>query len=222
MAITLEEFCRNYPTLYHMAEANSWPSILKHGLLSTTALLDLYSITGEQRLAIESCHRPISIIISHPSHGSAVIRDQRPMRESALAKCLQDCSAKEWFELLNRKVFFWVTEERVRTLLRARAYRGREHLVISVNTALLLQRHQRLASLSPINSGSTIYRPVPRGIATFRPFNRYPYEHRRRTRGIAGAIAEIAFEYSVPDVGTFVRRVERRQGNRIREVIFSL
>lgn len=219
MGITAEEFARSYPTLYHMAEANSWPSILTHGLLSTTALLDLYGVNGKERLAIESSRRPDSVVISHPKYGSAVIRDQKPMREAALARCLKDCTVREWYELINRKVFFWVTEERVNTLLHAKAYRDRHHLVISVKTALLLERYKS-AALSPINSGSTIYRPVPRGLATFQPLHSYPYEYRRRSRGLRGAIAEIAFDYSVPDLSAFVLKVEKRRGTRTLEVIF--
>ena len=38
-----------WPRLYHMAEAGSWPSIKERGLLSTTALLDLFELEGESR-----------------------------------------------------------------------------------------------------------------------------------------------------------------------------
>ena len=40
----LEELLSDCPTLYHMAEDRSWPSIRHRGLLSTTALLDLYGV----------------------------------------------------------------------------------------------------------------------------------------------------------------------------------
>jgi len=221
MGITVEEFSRHYPTLYHMAEADSWPSILEHGLLSTVALLDLYEINGSLRHFIESSHRPNSVPISHPKLSTAVIRDQKPMRESALVQCLQGCTPRQWYEFLNRKVFFWVTEERVNTLLQARAYRDRDHLVISVHAAPLLRAHQARAVLSPINSGSTIYRPVPRSFQSFQPLSLYPYEQRRRSRGRRGAIAELAFDYSVPNFGTFVRKVEKRRTDRIIEVVYE-
>lgn len=219
--ITPQEFLLRYPRVYHMAESGSWPSIRRHGLLSTSALLDLFEIRGEQRLAIESSHRPNSVQITHPVHGVAVIRDQIPMRETALRKCLRGCSPKEWYELLNRRVFFWVTEERVQTLLTARAYRANEHLVITVDSAKLLERHGSQARLSPINSGSTIYRPVSRGLNLFRDFSDYPYEERRRARGVAHAIAELAIDYSVPNFKDLVSRVERRRGERVLEVIAS-
>src|SRR2546425_1085258 len=106
-----------------MAEADSWPSIREKGLLSTTALLNLFGITGDLRCSIESAHRPESVTIRHPKHGAVVIRDQKPMHESALGKCLKGITPRQWYELLNRHVFFWVTPERVQTLLEARAYR---------------------------------------------------------------------------------------------------
>ena len=38
MGVTAEELAEAYPLLYHMADARSWDSIRKHGLLSTSAL----------------------------------------------------------------------------------------------------------------------------------------------------------------------------------------
>ena len=204
-----------------MADAGSWPSIAKYGLLSTTALLDLYKINGNCCTAIESQHRPDSVPIEREKFGRAVIRDQKPMRESALRKCLLDCEPKDWYEFLNHKVFFWVTEDRVKTLLKARAYRAREHLVIMVDTKALLDEHGDRALLSPINSGSTIYKPVGRGLNSFQSLDAYPYEERRRLRGRAHAIAELAFDYSVPNIEDFVVQVARRKAEKVLEVIHA-
>jgi hypothetical protein len=200
-----------------MAQDGAWDSISERGLLSTTALLDLFEVNCEERRQIESCHRPKSVTITHPVHGSAVIRDQKPMHESALLKCLQDMTPREWYELLNRKSFFWVTEERVRQLLAARLYRNSTHTVITVDTASLLTAHEQRIALSPINSGSTLYNPRPRGAETFLPLGDYPFEDRKKRAGLQRAVAELAIDYSVPDVGQHVIRVERRKGTRIVE-----
>ena len=40
----IERLISRYPTLYHMAEDGSWESIQRHGLLSTSALLDRFEI----------------------------------------------------------------------------------------------------------------------------------------------------------------------------------
>lgn len=47
-----------------------------------------------------------------------------------------------WLRLLNSKVFFWPAEERVRALLGALAYRGREHPRVAYQTADQSQRMQ--------------------------------------------------------------------------------
>ena len=206
-----------------MAEAGTWPSIRERGLLSTSALLDLYGIAGEERRLIESCRRPESVTIRHDDYGPAVIRDQKPMSESALLnKCLKGMTPTEWYRVLNGRVFFWLTAERVTRLLSARAYRNREHTVLTINTASLLESHHEEVTLSPINSGSTVYNPQPRGTDTFQSLANYPFEAWRKKRGAATkAIAELAVTYEVGDIRESVIRVERRRESRVLEVIYE-
>jgi hypothetical protein len=205
-----------------MAEAATWPSIRQHGLLSTSALLDLYGVGGEDRRRIESCRRSESVTIRHVDFGPAVIRDQKPMSEGALQKCLKEMTPTEWYRLLNSKVFFWLTAERVTRLLSARAYRSREHTVLTIDTARLLNRHQAEVTLSPINSGSTVYNPQPRGPETFQLLADYPFDAWRKKRGAAAnAIAELAVTYEVKDISEMVVRVERRRESRVLEVIYE-
>jgi hypothetical protein len=52
--VTIDEFAATYPQLYHLAEAGSWPSIERHGLLSVSALLDLFEVDGNRREELES------------------------------------------------------------------------------------------------------------------------------------------------------------------------
>jgi hypothetical protein len=52
--LTTEVIATRWPRLFHMAEAGSWLAIQRYGLLSTTALLDLFEITGDDRDSIES------------------------------------------------------------------------------------------------------------------------------------------------------------------------
>lgn len=221
MPINTDDFVAYYPRLYHMAEADTWESISRHGLLSTTALLDLFGVSGLQRREIESMHRPTSVTLTHPEHGRAVVRDQKPLRESALRDCLRGMTPQQWYKLLNRHVFFWVTESRLRTLMNARAYRGRKHTVLILDAARLVSQHADRILLSPINSGSTIYNPRARGRQTFLPFSEYPFEERRALRGTANAVAECAVVYSIPDVRSFTLRVEHRIGDEVVDVLWE-
>jgi hypothetical protein len=218
--MTAEQLTTHYPRLYHMANAGTWESIRQRGLLSTTALLDLFGIDGEERFRIESCHRPRSVEIRHPQHGAVVIRDQAPMRESALEKCLDGVSPREWYELLNQKAFLWATEIRVQTLLGARLYRDTEHTVLTIDTASLLRKHAYGVTLSPINSGNTLYNPPKRGRHTFRCIAEYPFEERRRVRGPANAVVEVAVQHSVPDLSAHTILVERRRGGQVLETLY--
>ena len=64
----LEELIADCPTLYHMAERGSWESIKTRGLLSTSALLDLYAVPEPQRSSIEKQHRPLGIELKRDSY----------------------------------------------------------------------------------------------------------------------------------------------------------
>src|SRR3954471_10636942 len=86
----LDELLEDCPKLYHMAERQSWSAIRNHGLLSTAALLDRYGIVGAERRAIEARRRPTSVALEKPGLGRAVVRDQFPMDDKGLARCLQD------------------------------------------------------------------------------------------------------------------------------------
>jgi hypothetical protein len=221
LPISQEQFIEYYPRLYHMAERGAWSSIRRHALRSTTALLDLYSVTGEMRFQLESCHRPRSQQIESAKLGTATIRDQGPMSDKALRKCLREMTPRGWYELLNHKVFFWVTEDRVRNLLQARRYRNGEHTVITVDSRSLFERHNRSIRLSPINSGSTLYNPQPRGRNTFLPLPAYPFLDRRKKRGIPNAVAELTVDYSVPDILKHTIKVEHRQRSRVVDVLYE-
>ena len=185
------------------------------------ALLDMFEIQGDDRFAIESQHRPEPVTLRHPVHGEVVIRDQIPMRESSLRQCLVNMTPRQWYEFLNRRTFFWMTQERLLTLLAARAYRDRIHCVLTVDTTQLLAVYRDRIRLSPINSGSTIYRPQRRGRSTFRRLRDYPFEERRRLRGVKNAIAEMCVDSGVPDVANFVVRVAHMRGPTETEVILE-
>lgn len=216
-----ENLIVRHPRLFHMAEAGSWDSIRTRGLLSTTALLDLFEYSGEQRRAIESARRAEMTKIEHPVHGTAVIRDNKPLREKFLTACLTDMTAVQWYELLNRKTFFWVSPARLSRLLKARAYRDRAHDVLVVDTRKLVERDVERIVLAPINTGATLYPSASRrGSHTFRPVADYDFRAMIRRRGKDDAITELAVDYAVPAIEDVAIRVERREGDRMINVLW--
>lgn len=212
----------NYPVLFHMAEEGSWDCIKRNGLLSTEALLDLFKVDTALRSQILTQRRATSIEIAHPDFGTAVVRDQLPLSEKALGGCLTDMTFKEWLGVLNSRVFFWLDEPHLETLLGAKAYRENAHDVIQVETAALLDRYQSKITMSPINSGSTIYKAQPRGSKTFLPIEEYPYEERRKKRGIPNAIVELAVDGGIPSITEVAIRAERRRpGGVVEKVLWE-
>lgn len=220
MGITKDEIIKLHPQLYHMAEEGTWPSIRENGLLSTSALLDRFEITGNKRAEIERRNRRRSTLIKHPEFGSAVIRDQFPMTDTALEKCLINLTPEEWYIMLNARVFFWTTADRLNTLFNARAYRGKTQCIITIDTQTFLEKYADLVTLSPLNSGSTIYKPQPRGHETFLPLSDFPFDHWKKKRSKATkAIVEVTVEHGVPDICKYVTDVTHMKNGEVIENI---
>ncbi|MFL5612430.1 MAG: DUF7002 family protein [Gemmatimonadaceae bacterium] len=216
-----EEFASLFPRLYHMAEEGSWDSIVRFGLLSTTALLDLFEVAADERRRIESERRPRSVVIEHAVHGRAVIRDQKPMDDKGLVRALQDgLTPRAWYKLLNKHVFFWTSETRLQKLLSAREYRQRRQLVLTIRTSDLLALYERDVLLSPMNSGATKPYPHPRGRKTFLPMSEYPLAAWRRKRPKGDSVVEVLVKGGVRGIAALVEKAEHLAGGRAVEVIY--
>lgn len=214
------DLVRRYPRLYHMAADGSWESIAEHGLMSCTALLDLFEVAEPTRSEIEAQRRPQSVRIEHPDLGIAVIRDNKPLLEGRLAGCLQDgMTPSDWYRLLNHRVFFWPTRKRVDTLLSAAAYRDAPQVVITVRTKDLVAAHANRITLSAINSGATRPFAWPRGARTFLSIDEFDWETRRRHG--QSAIAEVAVDYAVGDMTDVVERVVRHRPDGSEELLWE-
>lgn len=204
----LEELISDCPTLFHMAERGSWASIQRCGLLSTSALLDRYKVTGSRREIIESCRRPQSVKLQAKNLPEAVVRDQIPMDDAGLLRCLpKHISPRDWYQLLNKKVFFWLNRSRLYKLTGAKAYRDKYHDVIEVDTASIISSYREQIWLCPMNSGNTKPFPHKRDENTFLRIRDYPYDQWRQKRQKGERVVELAIDYSVPDLARFVKRV---------------
>lgn len=206
--VTAARIIERYPRLYHLTHIGNVESIKKLGLLSTSALLDLFGIGGEERRLIEDSNRRDLVPIAHDIHGRAILRDQKPMDDRGLARALRDgITPVEWYRLVNRHVFFWVDQSRVDRLLGAKAYRTDRHALIISGTAGLFERHAANVVLSPINTGATKPMPHPRGRDCFVPMELYPYEEWNAKRRGKDPVVEVAVPTAVPDLMTFVERI---------------
>jgi hypothetical protein len=207
-----------FPRLYHVTDGNAWPSIRKDGLLSTSALLDLYGVQGPARVPFESERRAASMFLKHGNYPGVLLRDQTPMTDKALLGCLDGMTPRQWYETLNAKVFFWTSLRRLERLLMARAGRDITQLVLTVDTRSVVEAHRDGARLSGMNTGSTIRKPLRRGPMTFLPIAEFPFEERRRTRSPSDALVEFVVEGSVPDIMEHLIEVDEVGPNRRVEV----
>lgn len=216
----LEELIANCPTLYHMAERGSWESIKQYGLLSTSALLDHYAVQPPKRTEIESQHRPESVEVTGDGLPRAVVRDQIPMSDAGLRRALPErLSPADWYELLNAKAFFWLSEDRLHKLTNAKAYRDQEHDVLEIDTRSLIEAHRDAIWLCPINSGCTKPMPHPRDETIFARISNYPYAHWRERRGRKERVVELAVDHSVEDIRDHVKRVVVKRGTEVVSVL---
>ena len=211
-----------YPTLYHMAEDGTWPSIRQRGLLSTQAIVDLYQPSADVRERILSNVRRDKIKLTSAELGEMTIRDQRP------AKFLNDCmkdgiSAQDYLDALNGRVFFWLSQSRLNRLLGARLYRNSRHTVLHVDTARLVEAYPGRVQLAPYNTGSMHVPSMPsRGPDVFTDIANYPYEQWLAKRGRRGEpVVELTIGYAIPDIVRFVTKVETWAGGQPIAIVYS-
>ena len=205
----IERFSARYPRLYHMAESGSWTSVRERGLLSTSALLDLFEISGSKRREIESEWRPNIVPIEHPIHGTAAIRDQWPMPPKHLAAGLDGITPQQWYRFLNRKAFLWLSQDRLMRMLNAAPYRDAAHDVLTLDTRSFVGEYLEQIKVCPINSGFAM--PMF-GNVTKRSFDTFQtIEQRAATQRLSG-LAELTVDYAAPDAWRYVTAVESWRG----------
>ncbi|MFO1875509.1 hypothetical protein QOU05_23605 [Pseudomonas aeruginosa] len=206
-----------YPRVYHMAERGAWDSIRTRGLMSATAVLDHLSVEGDDRVSFESEHRSEKMNVRPGDPSDIVLRDQKPMPEGRLLQALTDgTTPRQWYELINNKVFFWAEEARLHRLLGARDYRRLEHDVLTLDSARFIPTYAESIWLCHMNSGNTWPIPHRRGIDVFRRVPDYPV---KRSGKPVKNVVELVVDYSVPDIADFVLEVRRMRGSDVLGVI---
>jgi hypothetical protein len=207
--VEAEQLTALHPVVYHMAEDGSWPSIRERGLLSTQAIVDLYQPDDETRAEILAAVRRRKITLTRNGLPDITIRDQLPAK-FLHASMNEGVTPQEYLDALNSRVFFWVSIERLKTLLHARYYRNLRHTVLHVDTAELLRAYRGRVQLAPYNTGSMHVPNAPkRGPDVFVDVTDYPFDDWAGRRGRSGdPIVELTIDYAVPDISSYVIRAE--------------
>lgn len=213
----LEKLIELYPRIYHMAERGAWDSIRTRGLMSTTAVLDNLAVADGERARYESEHRGQKMDVKSGDPSSIVLRDQKPMPEGRLITALTGgTTPRQWYELINGKVFFWAEEQRLHGLLGARDYRKLEHDVLTLDSSTFIPAYAEAIWLCHMNSGNTWPMPHRRGTEIFCKIVDYPVT---RTGNPKKKVVELVVDYAVPNIADYVLEVRRMKGNEVLNVI---
>lgn len=213
----LEKLIELYPRIYHMAERGAWDSIRTRGLMSTTAVLDHLAVADGERARYESEHRGQKMDVKSGDPSSIVLRDQKPMPEGRLITALTGgTTPRQWYELINGKVFFWAEEQRLHGLLGARDYRKLEHDVLTLDSSTFIPAYAEAIWLGHMNSGNTWPMPHRRGTEIFCKIVDYPVT---RTGNPKKKVVELVVDYAVPNIADHVLEVRRMKGNEVLGVI---
>jgi hypothetical protein len=191
------DFIAKYRRLWHLAHADAWPGLQRHGLLSAAQLTHLL---GDRDVAAPGTHRPVAVALNHPDQGSAVLREQGPQHVAKLTTALtDDMTVDKWLRLIDAMAFFFPSEKSIETL--RRAYKGRPVIVLSVDTRSLVREHEHWIRLASSSTGSMLYRPATRGPDTFLSIRRF--DHSKKT------VREVGVVEGVPDLEDHLMTAER-------------
>lgn len=184
----LETFITKRPYLYHLTDRRNLPLILDHGrLLSTNNIIDLSGNVNYQRIKRQKRKEHTTIETDGKVY---FIRDQRPISEKALQKCLTDnWSCADFYNHLNDRVFMWPNMERL--WKHFNRYEHENPLILRFNTSDVLEANPHV-KFSRLNSGATRAnsylggKPPERGTGTFLSPDLFDL-------GV-GQVAEVTFE----------------------------
>ncbi len=171
--MNLEDFINRTDFVYHLTSAQNLTNILSMGkLLSAKEIIANSDLARNERTQVLKGRRPLHFPI-RLNGVECLLRDQRPISEKALQKCLTDgWVVGDFIESLNSRVFFWPTLKRLQ--IHYNRYQQENPKIIKVPTRELIALNSRALRFCHLNSGATRCHPKwkgappPRGQDTFR------------------------------------------------------
>lgn len=206
--LTPERLASMHPRLHHFAQAGAHEGVRRHGLLSAAAAVALWGADP----SVLAAPRPRAVRLDHPEHGVLWLNDNRPLRAGPLARCLEGgLTPDDWLASLNARVFLWAREEDGLGFARARLAQGHPTELMVFDALGLARAHWGRIEVAPINTGSALRRPAPRGPGTFAPAEGLDWAAWRRRRGLSAPdrIKEVTVLGAVPDAGDHLMEVRR-------------
>ena len=164
-----ECFIRHRPWLCHVSLATDVASIHKHGLLSTSSLLDLFEVPETDRQLYEREPRSKAVTLVHSLHGRTVLNDQAPLHAGGLSRCLDGMTSEEWCRELNSRVYLRPVRDRSQCIWKTKLTNSLKRLTLVADTREFLAVYEEELAATSINPGYTLRDPTRRGRYTFTP-----------------------------------------------------
>lgn len=184
----LQKFIHERPYLYHLTSEKNTSNIIKgKTLYSANTLIDMSDSVNNQRF--KSTRRLIHQEIGIKDEVVS-LRDQRPISEKALAKCLtHNWTVSDFLHHLNDRVFMWPTLERL--WRHFNRYEQEKPIIFRFSTREIIDANPHV-KFCRLNSGATRAnsylggKPPERGKDTFMPAHLFNFSVRD--------VAEVTFE----------------------------
>lgn len=138
------------PYIYHLTDRNNLRFVKTEGVLySTLTLIERSTTLNKDEL---STIRRDGHTVLNVNGVKVSIRDQRPLN-AALNKCLEgNCTREDYIRLLNSRVFFWATLERLQ--IHFKRYEDENPIILRIETVVALELNPHV-QLCRLNSGAT-------------------------------------------------------------------
>lgn len=164
-----DKFISLRPYLYHLTDQRNIENIVRtKTLFSTKKIVESSNINNKTDFL--RTRRPMHETVCMGNF-DCIIRDQRPISQLALSKCLTGgWRPSDFIEHLNKRVFFWCTTERLsRHFTR---YKHENPCIIRCDTADILQLNRNI-EYCRLNSGATRPNSFLGGIAPLRGYETF-------------------------------------------------
>ena len=209
----LDDWVGSRRVLYHVTARCSWPSIKRHGLLSTNALLKASGVSDSERCRIGFEHRGhcevVHGLVSCDPPLKAFIRDQTPLRDGRLKRELKKQKAhilhRNWYKRQNARVFFYPSKKEAVDLACGYAANDHPQDILVFRTESLIEVHKSAIRLCAFNSGATNRKStVPEDRygkwhdRLFQCVEDYPYAYWKEKYNRSRAVKEFTILHGIP------------------------
>lgn len=193
----LGKFIDYAPYIYHLTSPQNAKRIIKEGkLYSANALIDMTDDAKDKEIKRQKRFTHRSLLIDGTE---VLLRDQRPISEIALAKCLTDnWTVADFLFFLNERVFMWPNLNRLKR--HYNRYKNENPVIFRFATKEMIEAnpHVKFARLNTGATRANSYlggRAPERGLQTFLKAENYIFS--------IGSVAEVTFEKFCNIAGDF-------------------